>query len=156
MIPAVIGLVVLVSVVTRHWRVAAFVLFAVALESGTYRVTTLAAPRERPDVDRLEALPVNASYPSGHTAASIALFCGLALLVTPHLSNRLARVAVWTIAIAIVPFVALSRMVRGMHHPLDVAGGVAIGIGALVVLLIATRVAGRVAERRASDEGTAA
>ena len=43
-----------------------------------------------------------------------------------------------------------------MHHPLDVAGGVAIGIGALVVLLLATRVAGRVADRRASDEGTAA
>ena len=28
-------------------------------------------------------------------------------------------------------FVAFSRMYRGMHHPLDVAGGVIIGIGAI-------------------------
>ena len=60
------------------------------------------------------------------------------------------------VTIALVVFVAFSRMVRGMHHPIDVLGGVAIGIGALFVVLLATRVAGRVAERRASDQGTAA
>jgi membrane-associated phospholipid phosphatase len=32
-------------------------------------------------------------------------------------------------------------MYRGMHHPLDVAGGVLVGIGALLVLLFACRAA---------------
>jgi membrane-associated phospholipid phosphatase len=47
-------------------------------------------------------------------------------------------------------FVALSRMYEGMHHPIDVAGGVLIGIGAILVLLFACRAAGAAAERRAS------
>jgi membrane-associated phospholipid phosphatase len=36
-----------------------------------------------------------------------------------------------------------------MHHPLDVIGGVAIGIGAILLLIFACRVAGAAAERRA-------
>lgn len=147
-IPAVIGVVLVACLLLRRWRVAAFVLFATSVESATYRATTAVVPRERPDVYRLESLPVDASYPSGHTAASIALFCGLALLVTSRVKNTYFRIGVWTIAIAIVPFVALSRVIRGMHHPLDLVGGVAIGIGAIAVLLLATRAAGVVAERR--------
>jgi membrane-associated phospholipid phosphatase len=45
-------------------------------------------------------------------------------------------------------FVAMSRMYRGMHHPLDVAGGVAVGIAALVVVVFACRTAGAAAEAR--------
>jgi membrane-associated phospholipid phosphatase len=33
-------------------------------------------------------------------------------------------------------------MYRGMHHPLDVAGGVVVGIAALIVLVFACRAAG--------------
>ena len=39
-------------------------------------------------------------------------------------------------------WVAVSRMYRGMHHPLDVAGGVIVGISAIAVLLFACRAAG--------------
>jgi membrane-associated phospholipid phosphatase len=42
-------------------------------------------------------------------------------------------------------FVAFSRIYRGMHHPIDVAGGVIIGIAALSALLLVTRAAGRAA-----------
>ena len=52
------------------------------------------------------------------------------------------------------PLVALARMYRGMHHPLDVLGGVLVGVLALfVVALFAARVAGAVdAARREHDE----
>jgi membrane-associated phospholipid phosphatase len=42
-------------------------------------------------------------------------------------------------------FVAFSRIYRGMHHPIDVVGGVIIGIAALSALLLVTRAAGRAA-----------
>ena len=65
----------------RRWRLAAFTLFAICIESGGYRATSLIVHRDRPDVHRLETLPVNASYPSGHTAASLALYGGLLLVL---------------------------------------------------------------------------
>ena len=49
---------------------------------ASYRATTLVVHRDRPSVPRLEHLPVNASYPSGHTAAAIAVYGGLVLLLT--------------------------------------------------------------------------
>jgi membrane-associated phospholipid phosphatase len=45
-----------------------------------------------------------------------------------------------------VTFVATARMYRGMHHPLDVAGGVVVGIAAVIVLVFACRTAGAAAE----------
>ena len=147
-IPAVIALVAVVMVVQRKWRIAAYVLFAVAVESATYRATTLFVERRRPEVERLESLPVDASYPSGHTAASIALYSGLALLLTSRFSRGSWRVAVWVIALAIPPIVALSRIYRGMHHPIDVLAGIPIGIAAIVVVFFACRVAGAAIARR--------
>jgi membrane-associated phospholipid phosphatase len=153
-IPLVIGLVALVMVVQRKWRIAAYVLFAVAVESGTYRATTIFVERRRPEVDRLESLPVDASYPSGHTAASIALYGGLALLLTSRLARGRWRYLIWAVALAIPPIVALSRIYRGMHHPIDVLAGVPIGVAAIVVVVFACRVAGAaIAARERAREG---
>ena len=85
---------------------------------------------------------MNASYPSGHTAASIAVYCGIALLVTSRIAGRLPAVAIWAVAVAIPVFVALSRMYRGMHHPLDVVGGASIGIATLAAMVLVCRAAG--------------
>jgi membrane-associated phospholipid phosphatase len=142
-LPIIAGVAALVALVGKHWRLAAFLLFALAVESGSYRATALVVHRHRPEVHRLEKLPVDASYPSGHTAASIAVYCGIALLVTSRITNRTAQVAIWLVAALIPVFVAFSRMYRGMHHPLDVAGGVLIGIAALSSLVLVTRAAGK-------------
>lgn len=152
-IPAVIGLVALVMVIQRKWRIAAYVLFCVAVESATYRATTFFVERRRPEVERLESLPVDHSYPSGHTAASIALYSGLALLLTSRFARGRWRVLVWAIALAIPPIVALSRIYRGMHHPIDTLAGIPIGIAAIVVVVFACRVAGAAVERREQEAG---
>ena len=157
-LPIVVGAIALVSVVLRRWRIAAFALFALGVESATYRATTLVIHSHRPRVVRLEHLPVNASYPSGHTAASIAVYGGLVLLLTSRFTNSVFRTFAWTIAVVIVAFVAASRMYRGMHHSLDIGGGAVVGVAAVLVLVFACRTAGAAAELRTvrSREGQAA
>ncbi|HSS41454.1 MAG TPA: phosphatase PAP2 family protein [Solirubrobacterales bacterium] len=147
-LPILVGIVALVCAFLRRWLIAAFAAFVLAVESATYRVTSLAVPRDRPSVHRLEDLPADASYPSGHTAASVAVYSGLVLLLTTRFTSSLKKALAWTAAILITTFVALSRMYEGMHHPIDVAGGVLVGIGAILVLLFACRAAGAAAERR--------
>ena len=135
-LPAILVVLTAVCLVLRRFIVAAFMVFALALESATYRVTSWVTPRQRPDVERLEGLEPDASYPSGHTAASIAVYIGLALLATVLVKNRTARIAIWVVALLVPPAVALARIYRGMHHPLDTLGGVVIGILALFVVAL--------------------
>ena len=145
-LPIVAGVAAVIAGFAKHWRLAGFLLFALAVESASYRATTLLIHRHRPEVHRLEGLPANASYPSGHTAASIAVYCGLALLLTSRLKNRAAQVAIWFVAILIPVYVAFSRMYRGMHHPIDIAGGAIIGVVALSALVLVTRASGSAAK----------
>jgi membrane-associated phospholipid phosphatase len=147
-LPILVGIIGLACAATRRWGIAAFAVFVLLAESATYRVTSLVVPRDRPSVHRLEDLPVDASYPSGHTAASVAVYSGLVLLLATRFTTGLSKALVWTCAILLTTFVALSRMYRGMHHPLDVAGGVLVGIGAILLLLFACRAASAAAERR--------
>ncbi|HLM10242.1 MAG TPA: phosphatase PAP2 family protein [Thermoleophilaceae bacterium] len=146
LLPILVGLIAIVCAFLRQWLIAGFAVFVLAIESATYRVTSWLVPRERPDVHRLEDLPPDASFPSGHTAAAIAVYVGLVLLITSRFRSWGVRIAAWGIAVAIPVFVALARIYRGMHHPLDAAGGLVIGIGALIVIVFACRAAGVAAE----------
>jgi undecaprenyl-diphosphatase len=146
-IPALVAVTALVAVVLRKWRVAAFIVTAIAVEAATYRVATLAIDRQRPHVGRLDDLPVSDSFYSGHTAASVAVYCGIALLLTAWVRRGWLRAVIWLVAIAIPLLVGLARMYRGMHHPTDVAAGLVIGIGCILVALTAARVAGAAARR---------
>jgi undecaprenyl-diphosphatase len=140
-IPALVILTALGAMILRKWRIAAFIVAAIAIEAATYRVATLLIHRHRPRVHRLDQLPVDASYYSGHTAASVAVYCGLTLLITSRIRRTGVRIACWVIAVAIPLLVGLSRMYRGMHHPTDVGAAVLVGIATLVVALAAVRAA---------------
>jgi membrane-associated phospholipid phosphatase len=146
-LPIVVGLTAVVCAAFRKWRVAAFVVFVLGVESASYRITTLVVHRHRPRVVRLEHLPVNASYPSGHTAASIAVYCGLALLLSSLIKNLAFRVTVWTVALLVVALDISSRLYRGMHHPIDVAGGIVVGVAAICLLVLVCRASGAAGRR---------
>jgi membrane-associated phospholipid phosphatase len=144
-IPFIPGLVILTALgaaFLRRWRVFAFIVGAILIEVATYRVTSLIVHRERPTVPRLDHLPVNQSYPSGHVAASVVVYIGLALLISAKVYSRRVALPLWTLAIALPLAVALSRMYRGMHHPLDVIAGGLMGLAAIAIALLATRAAG--------------
>jgi membrane-associated phospholipid phosphatase len=147
-IPAVVVVAIGWFSLRRHWRAAAFVLAAILVEVTSYRVATLLVHRHRPNVHRLEHLPVDASFPSGHIAAAIAVYGGLALLLTSRYKNPWLHSVVWALALALPIAVGISRMYRGMHHPLDVLGGAVMGLGALLIALFAAQVTGVVVARR--------
>jgi len=147
-IPAVLAIGLITFVIMRRWILAAFVVLVVAVESATYRVTSLIVERQRPDVERLEGLPVDASYPSGHTAAAVAMYGGLLLLLASRIDNTVVRVVALVLGIGIPLFVAWARMYRGMHHFSDVVAGLLMGVGALVILVFAARAARASTDRR--------
>ena len=153
-IPAVIGVSLIVLLVMRKWLLAAFIALVVALESATYRATSLIVERDRPDVERLEGLPVDASYPSGHTAASIALYGGILLLLASRIESTAFRIFAVLLGVAIPLFVAWSRLYRGMHHLSDVGAGMLMGIAAVAIMVFAARASRAAAQRR--DAGATA
>ncbi len=148
-LPVLVTIAVVVLALRRQWRIAAFILCGIVLELATYRVASLIVHRHRPDVVRLDHLPVNQSYPSGHMAASVVVYGSLALIVTPYLRRWWLVAAVWALAILLPIVVASSRMYRGMHHPIDVASGALIGLACISIALIATRVSGEKVEEKA-------
>jgi membrane-associated phospholipid phosphatase len=151
-IPALVILTALGAAVLRRWLIVAFVGGAILVEVATYRVTSLIVHRQRPDVPRLDPdnLPVDQSYPSGHVAASVVVYAGLALLLSAKLHSSRARILLWAGALSLPLVVALSRMYRGMHHPLDTGAGVLMGSAALALALFATRAAGETARLRSA------
>jgi membrane-associated phospholipid phosphatase len=151
-IPAVIGLCLAFFLITKRWLLAAFVVFAVALESATYRATSMIVDRDRPDVERLEQLPVHDSYPSGHTAASIALYGGLLLLLASRIESAAFRVAAVLVGIAIPLFVGWARMYRGMHYVTDAGAGVLMGLAALAIIVFVARATRAAARQRDARE----
>jgi membrane-associated phospholipid phosphatase len=152
-LPALVTVEVLICAALRRWRIAGFILGAILVEVATYRIASLIVHRVRPTVPRLDHLPVNQSFPSGHVAASVAVYVALALLVTSRFAQRWVHIVAWSLAILLPAIVATSRMYRGMHHPTDAASGLLMGVSAVAVALLATRAAdgvSRIRDRRAA------
>jgi membrane-associated phospholipid phosphatase len=147
-----VAVTVIVFAIRRNWRIAGFLLTAILVEVSTYRLIAGAVARRRPDVVQLDNLNPVHSFPSGHVAASVAVYGGFALLLTSRFHKRSVRVAIWIPAIAIPVMVAVSRLYRGEHHPADVIAGALLGVGALLVALLATRVGIVASERRKPRE----
>ena len=152
-VPAVVGVLVVVFLVRRKWLLAAFTLFVISVESGSYRATTLVVERDRPPVHRLEGLDPTASFPSGHVAATIALYGGLLLLLASWVGRRWFSALAFALTIALGLFVGWARMYRGMHHLTDTAAGVIMGLLALGILLFAARAATAAANARDAARG---
>ena len=151
-IPVVVGILVVAFLLRRKWLLATFTLFVIAVESGSYRATTLIVERDRPPVHRLEGLDPTASFPSGHIAATVALYGGLLLVLSSRIGRRWFSALALIVTLALVLFVGWARMYRGMHHLTDIAAGVLVGVLALAITLFAARVATAAATQRDAEK----
>jgi undecaprenyl-diphosphatase len=120
---AVCTFAVVILVLTRRpWREPLFLAGAVAAQALIFLLTTLAVDRHRPAVEHMDVSPPTSSFPSGHTSAATALYCGLAVLFALRSTSGRWEAVVWTVFVLIPVGVALTRLYRGMHHPSDVVG----------------------------------
>jgi membrane-associated phospholipid phosphatase len=110
----------------KRWRESFIVIAAVAGEVLIFLAVTETVPQRRPPVPRLQAAPPTSSYPSGHTAAAVALYGCLAVLLLIYVSRPGLR---WLAAVlfCIPVYVAISRLYEGEHYPSDVIAGALLG-----------------------------
>jgi membrane-associated phospholipid phosphatase len=140
------GIVAVATVVTvllllRRWGRFAWLLAAgLAVELTVFLASNYTVRRPRPSVVHVGSTPSTSSWPSGHVAATTVLYGGIAVLVMVATSRRLPRLAGWALALALIACVALSRIYRGEHHPIDTIAGLALGAAALYSAIFAVRV----------------
>ena len=114
-----VGLVafVLLRVGLKRWREPLFLAVSLIGEVTIFVATTLLVDRDRPPVKHLDSAPPTSSFPSGHTAASVALYGGLAVIAWRVGAAAWLRTLATVAAVAVPVVVALSRMYRGNALP---------------------------------------
>ena len=128
-----------VLLAARLWRQAALLLAGLPLELAVFLSTTYVVARPRPTVVALESLPSTASFPSGHMAASVVLYGGLALIASSLAPGHVQRMWFWSGAALLTVGVGFSRVYRGLHNTIDVLAGASLGIGCLVIAVLIAR-----------------
>jgi undecaprenyl-diphosphatase len=129
-----------------YWRRPAILLYvtlADLLAGVSSALLRHAIGRERPPLrfpepHPLVHVPGNPSFPSGHAATSFACAATLAWL-TP-----LSPVVLYALA----ALIAFSRVYVGVHYPLDVIGGAALGLGVATALRLLVEARRRSAPRQ--------
>ena len=147
-----------VVVLVLRWRLGrwyeSWVVVAVIVgELLVFLAVTAAVHRPRPPVIRLDVAPPTSSFPSGHTAAAIALYGCLAVLLLRIYGGRPATRVAAVVLFCFPVIVGLCRLYRGMHYPSDVLVG-ALG-GGLWLLVVITTLLPRREEPRKPGPGTA-
>jgi undecaprenyl-diphosphatase len=106
----------------RHYLLAC-TLVAASAGNGLLNVTLKHLfQRARPDYDATLAVVHDWSFPSGHTAGSLATYGAIAYVLVRTLPVRW-RLPVVCGAVAVVGLVAWSRLIIGVHFASDVAAG---------------------------------
>jgi undecaprenyl-diphosphatase len=118
----------------RRWGVLVVTAAAVALADLAATGLKVVVDVERPSAryatpKTLVPAPKDHSFPSGHAATSFA-----AATVLTAFAPRLAP-AWFVLALAI----GFSRVYVGVHYPLDIVGGAALGVATALLLLAAIR-----------------
>jgi undecaprenyl-diphosphatase len=122
----------------RSPRPFVLVLLADGAATGLGDALKAAVGERRPHVSRLVPLPHSSSFPSTHAATSFA--CATVLSA---LAPRAAPVF-----FALAAAIAYSRLYVGVHWPLDVVVGAALGVATALLLLGAVRRRSAGARRR--------
>lgn len=104
--------------IKRNWRITLTQLVISLLPMVYIFAIKFIVHRPRPFIGVKVKLPPDPSFPSGHTAASVAI-CAMILMIL-YVSNKSLLKLGLIISIVVVVIVALSRLVVAAHFPTDV------------------------------------
>ena len=110
------------------WRLALTIIGAYGIALVAKHVIGRARPVELLTGVHARAVETGMGFPSGHATVSTVI----AFTLWPYLPKKL-RYAIVPLFIGLV---CLSRLYLGVHFPLDVVGGIAVGIGAVSFIRI--------------------
>ncbi|UQA82906.1 phosphatase PAP2 family protein [Gardnerella vaginalis] len=102
----------------RNWRITLTQLVISLLPMVYIFAIKFIVHRPRPFIGVKVKLPPDPSFPSGHTAAAVAI-CAMILMIL-YVSNKSLLKLGLIISIVVVVIVALSRLVVAAHFPTDV------------------------------------
>ena len=117
----------LLLLITRHWRGAIALGLVYPVTQGAVQLVKVIVERPRPDTHGALAEAHGFSFPSAHSATSVAVYATIAFILIRASRQAHSRVAVATLAGALVLGVGLSRVLLGAHYPTDVLAGWAFG-----------------------------
>jgi membrane-associated phospholipid phosphatase len=94
------------------------------------------------------ALPVSASFPSGHAFFAASIIGGLTVLVSGRVRSSALRAALWVVALGLILLIGLSRVYLGVHYPSDVFAGYAVAVVWVAGVALGDRLASHRRRRR--------
>ena len=125
----------------RRWHDWSFLAIGLIFEVTVFFTSSKIVRRDRPQIEQLDTAPTF-SWPSGHIAACVVFYVGIATVVFWNTKSRLSRTVFATIAVVVPLIVITSRLYLGMHYVTDAIGGVVLGLSTLLIVrnqLIAAR-----------------
>jgi membrane-associated phospholipid phosphatase len=113
----------LILLITRHWRGAIALALVYPVTQGAVQLVKVIVERPRPEANATLAEAQGFSFPSAHSATSVAVYATIAFILIRASRNGQSRVAVASLAAVLVIGVGLSRVLLGAHYPTDVLAG---------------------------------
>jgi undecaprenyl-diphosphatase len=123
----------LVFLFHRKWLQAALFLGATLTAEIAAQVLKTVYNRPRPDLAPHGAYVHSASFPSGHTMTSTAVYLMMAVLISTLEHRRPTKVLAFTVAIFLMACIGASRVYLAVHWPSDVLAGWAAGSGVVFI-----------------------
>ena len=122
----------------RHWRGAVTVVLAVLCTQAVVDLIKLTVSRPRPALNEAVSHASGFSFPSAHSATSMAFYATVTFLAARACRGPL-RVAVGVLGAAMVVSIGLSRVFLAAHYPIDVLGGWLTGAAIVVASWLLAR-----------------
>lgn len=132
---------------TRHWHAAAALIVSVLSTQLIVHLIKVQVERSRPPASAAHVDAAGYSFPSAHSATSVALYGLLALFAISHLHGRARHLACGVLG-SVILLVGATRVYLGAHFPTDVLAGWLVGcIIALATWRLAEFLRDRITER---------